>query len=408
MIMITNSYQSLPANIFHIHRVLQYLIGSLLILSSWHHYDAKISILAVLIVMILYQSLALLLNTKLNLSISGKITVLIVFIDGIITGLLIHFCGHYHHLSIGIGGLFLFVYVRAFSIITFAAIAGVSGAIFITTIFPLPLHYISHSNEIILLNMLGIFFVVFCFERGCHEKILNEKLELQFNVNTTLKLHIHSLSKYLSPRLSQSIIAGNHVQVDAIDKPLTVFFSDIEGFSQLSEQLNPEKLSWLVNSYLSEMSEIVFRFGGTLDKMIGDSIMVFFGDPNTRGRQRDAIACVCMAIAMRESMRRLKTRWENDGIKNPPSIRMGINSGECRVGNFGTESILDYTVLGNTVNLANHLESTADADEILITEDTYKLVKSTVECTEKKLAGYQWLSKTLTLYSVQKVSNQDR
>ena len=156
--------------------------------------------------------------------------------------------------------------------------------------------------------MLGIFFVVFCFVRSCHEKILNEKLELQFNVNTTLKLHIHSLSKYLSPRLSQSIIAGNHVQVDAIDKPLTVFFSDIQGFCQLSERLNPEKLSWLVNSYLSEMSEIVFRFGGTLDKMIGDSIMVFFGDPNTRGRQRDAIACVCMAIAMRESMRRLKTR----------------------------------------------------------------------------------------------------
>ena len=131
--------------------------------------------------MILYQSLALLLNTKLNLSISGKITVLIVFIDGIITGLLIHFCGHHHHLSIGIGGLFLFVYVRAFSIITFAAITGVAGAIFITTIFPLPLHYIPHSNEVILLNMLGIFFLVFCFVRGCHEKFLNESIRSIIN-----------------------------------------------------------------------------------------------------------------------------------------------------------------------------------------------------------------------------------
>jgi class 3 adenylate cyclase len=172
--------------------------------------------------------------------------------------------------------------------------------------------------------------------------------------------------------------------------------------------LNPEKLSWLINSYLSEMSEIVFRFGGTLDKMIGDSIMVFFGDPDTRGRQRDAIACVCMAIAMRVSMRRLKTRWEKDGIKNPPSIRVGINSGDCRVGNFGTESLLDYTVVGSTVNLASHLESTAEADEILITEHTYKLVKNKVECTEKTLVNHMWLSKPLKLYSVQQIDKQNR
>lgn len=108
----------------------------------------------------------------------------------------------------------------------------------------------------------------------------------------------------------------------------------MQGFSQLSEQLDSDKLSWVVNSFLSEMTDIVYRFGGTLDKMIGDSIMVFFGDPNSRGKQNDAIACVCMAIAMREAMSRLKIKWQKEAINNPPNVRMAINTGHSRVGKF--------------------------------------------------------------------------
>jgi class 3 adenylate cyclase len=85
------------------------------------------------------------------------------------------------------------------------------------------------------------------------------------------------------------------------------------------------------------MSEIAFRFGGTVDKVIGDSIMVFFGDPESRGVQSDAVRCVSMAIAMRKAMQELQLRWQAEGIEQPTGLRMGINSGVCKVGNFGTE-----------------------------------------------------------------------
>ena len=134
--------------------------------------------------------------------------------------------------------------------------------------------------------------------------------------------------------------------------------------------------------------------------------MVFFGDPRSRGRQRDAIACVGMALAMKVAMQDLKARWLLADIDNPPSLRMGINSGKCRVGNFGTEAKLDYTVVGSTVNLASHLESIAEPNEILISEDTYNYVKSHVRCCPKKIANPQWLSNTLNLYTVQNITDK--
>lgn len=403
--MITNSFNSLPTSLVHLHRMLQFIMWSVLILSSWHQHSSQLLGLVILIFMILYQSCALLLNAKITLASNHKITLLIAFTDGIITGLLIKLCGLQYSLTVGIIGLFLLVYVETLSFLTLAAILGVVSTIVTANLSSFPSFDVTKSIEIILLILMTVFCLVFCLFRGYQGKALNKKLESQFKANTTLKLHVYNLSKYLSPRLSKSIIAGDHVHLDAMDKSLTVFFSDMQGYSQLSELLNPEELAWLVNSYLSEMSEIVFKFGGTLDKVIGDSIMVFFGDPNSRGKKNDAIACVFMAIAMREAMERLKTKWKNTGIENPPSIRMGINTGDCRVGNFGNESKLDYTAVGNSVNLASHLESIAQPDEILISETTYNLVKSQVKCIERRSTKFQWLSKDLRLFSAHKIPN---
>ena len=401
--MITNSFYLFPTSIFHLHRILQYLIGLVLIVSTWHHHTAQLSVIAIYIAMNLHQSLVLFFNLKKSITPNRKITLTIVFIDGIVTGLLIQCLGIYHALSIGLGGLFLLVYFKTFSLITYTGIIGVVVAIFTANQTHIPSCNLETSTEILLLVMMSVFLVAFCIIRGHQDKTLNEKLALQFEANKSLKVHVNSLSKYLSPKLSKSIIANNNTHVDATDKPLTLFFSDMQGFSRLSEQLEPEKLSWVVNTFLSEMTDIALSFDGTLDKMIGDSIMIFFGDPSSFGKKNDAVACVSMAIAMREAMKSLTAKWQKAGINNPPKIRMGINTGSCRVGNFGTQRMLNYTVVGTTVNLASYLESIAQPNEILISEATYNLVRNQIHCTQKKLMNHRWLSRELRAYSVEKM-----
>ena len=171
-----------------------------------------------------------------------------------------------------------------------------------------------------------------------------------------------NLTKYLSPQVWHSIFAGRKsATIESQRKKLTVFFSDIKGFTQLSEELEPEALTDILNQYLTEMSKIALKHGGTIDKFVGDSIMIFFGDPKTRGPKKDALAAVSMAIAMRRHMKVLRQQWQTQGIESPLQIRMGINTGYCTVGNFGAENRMDYTLIGKEVNLASRLESLAEA-----------------------------------------------
>ena len=217
--------------------------------------------------------------------------------------------------------------------------------------------------------------------------------------NEWLTLRTFRLSKYLSPALRKAILTGKDVRAETQEKTLTIFFSDMEGFTKLAEELDPEQLTDLLNTYLTEMSEIAFRFGGTIDKVIGDSIMVFFGDPESRGIKSDVITCVSMAIAMKRAMQELQVRWRADGIENPPALRMGINSGVCKVGNFGTDIRLDYTLLGRAVNLASRLESSAESNEILISKDTYQLIKDAVHCIDKGQIPIKGFAEAVDVYS---------
>ncbi len=193
----------------------------------------------------------------------------------------------------------------------------------------------------------------------------------------------NQLAKYLSPQVYESIFTGKQeVKLTSRRKKLTVFFSDIVGFTETADKLESEDLTKLLNHYLTEMSQIALKYGATIDKYVGDAIVIFFGDPETRGVKEDALACVKMAIAMRKRMLELASIWRDSGIEKPLQVRIGINTGYCTVGNFGSEDRMDYTIIGGGVNLASRLETAATPGGILISYETYAHVKDQIECEE--------------------------
>jgi PAS domain S-box-containing protein len=209
------------------------------------------------------------------------------------------------------------------------------------------------------------------------------------------------LAKYLSPQVYESIFTGrSEVKVASRRKKLTIFFSDLEGFTETTERLESEDLTQLLNHYLTEMSKIALQYGGTIDKYVGDAILIFFGDPETQGVKADATACVRMAIAMRERMRELDSVWRASGLEKPPRCRTGINTGFCTVGNFGSEDRMDYTIIGGGVNLACRLEQMAPPGEILISYETFAHVKDKICCEERGHINVKGISRPVATYQV--------
>ncbi len=209
------------------------------------------------------------------------------------------------------------------------------------------------------------------------------------------------LAKYLSPQVYESIFSGRQeVKLASRRKKLTVFFSDIAGFTETADRLESEELTQLLNHYLTEMSRIALDHGATIDKYVGDAIVIFFGDPESQGVKEDALACVKMAIAMRDRMRDLQAIWRDAGIEKPLKCRIGINTGFCTVGNFGSEDRMDYTIIGGGVNLASRLESAATPGEILISYETYALVKDEIDCEERGEITVKGIAYPVATYEV--------
>ena len=217
------------------------------------------------------------------------------------------------------------------------------------------------------------------------EQLLDQKLKDQEIIeekSQKLENIANRLAKYLSPQVYKSIFADEVTSsAEHNRKNLTVFFSDIERFTDLSDTLEPEKLAGVINSYLSEMTTIAIECGGTIDKFIGDAVMVFLGDPETDGEEQDALNCIEMALRMKARVEELKQHWTKMGVKNGLNVRMGIATGFCTVGNFGSNQRLDYTALGSPVNLSARLQGLAPSNEILISENTYELISRRVEAS---------------------------
>jgi len=179
-----------------------------------------------------------------------------------------------------------------------------------------------------------------------------------------------TFGRYVSPQILEHILAHpESVQLGGERRDLTILFSDIRGFTTISEASEPEAVVEMLNEYLTRMVEILLEHGGTLDKFIGDAVMGFWNAPAADAdHPRHAVEC---AIAMIEETARLRSRWEADG-KPALRIGIGINTGEAVVGNIGAEKVFGYTVIGDAVNLASRLEGKNKdyGTEIIVSEFT--------------------------------------
>jgi class 3 adenylate cyclase len=237
-------------------------------------------------------------------------------------------------------------------------------------------------------------------EKAAERELLEAKQRTE-EVNRTLQALSAKLSKYLSPQIYRSIFSGDQpVEIASKRKKLTVFFSDIAAFTETTDNLESEDLTDVLNHYLTEMSAIALQHGATIDKYIGDAMLLFFGDPDSKGVKEDARACVLMAIAMQRRMRDLDHEWRARGLERPFRIRMGISTGFCTVGNFGSPDRMDYTIIGNEVNLAARLEAVAEPGSILLAHETNALVRDIVLTEEQPPITVKGFQRPISTYKI--------
>ncbi len=226
-------------------------------------------------------------------------------------------------------------------------------------------------------------------------------LELE-RTNAFLAAVAKKIAKYLPPQLLRGIFSGQKdVLVATERKKLTIFFSDVVDFTATTERLQPEELTALLNEYLTEMASIAAAHGGTVNKFVGDSILVFFGDPESRGVVEDAAACLAMAFDMQRRLAELNGKWRSRGIEEPFRARMGITTGFCNVGNFGSDDRMDYTIIGAEVNLAARLQSIAQAGGIVLSYETFVLVRDRVRARSLEPITLKGISHPVVPYAVE-------
>ncbi len=254
-------------------------------------------------------------------------------------------------------------------------------------------------------GLVGVGFSAVQWRQARAFRQMNEELE---ETNSFLASVSFKISKYLSPQVYKSIFSGERDAVISTErKRLTIFFSDIKDFTVTTERLQPETLTELLNEYFTEMTDIAHAHGATVDKFIGDAILAFFGDPETKGTAEDARACLNMAAAMQKRIGELSLDWRRRGIEQPFEVRMGINTGYCNVGNFGSTDRMDYTIIGAEANLAARLQSIAKPGGIVLSYETYALVENMVKAHTLDPITLKGISREVVPYAVDQVLGTD-
>lgn len=232
-----------------------------------------------------------------------------------------------------------------------------------------------------------------------HERMVAEEKfrKEQEKVQKAYKL----VSKYVPAQIAETIFHG---QVDLVwehhRRKLTLFFSDIKNFTQITDSLEPEDMGNLLNDYLTEMNVIISKYGGTLAQLIGDGLYVIFGAPQKTNDIDHALRCLNMAIDMQVRMKELNRKWFNSGIDENLKIRCGINTGMATVGGYGSPERKEFTAMGMQVNLAARLESACRPGRILISHTTWALVRDEFSYTPLGQIEVKGYHRPITVYEI--------
>jgi adenylate cyclase len=207
-----------------------------------------------------------------------------------------------------------------------------------------------------------------------------------------------NFERYFAPNIAAEIAQQDAVVPLGGDRrPITILFSDIRGFTSIAESMAPDAIAQLLTEYFSEMVEIIFEHGGTLDKFVGDAIMALWGAPIAHADDPDR--ALQAAVAMQHGIRRLNERWVSAG-RPEIGVGIGINYGEVFAGNIGSHRRLEYTVIGDAVNVANRLCSEAGPGEILVSEALCQMVKDRAEYEYLHEMALRGRTRTVQVYRV--------
>ena len=271
--------------------------------------------------------------------------------------------------------------IISFSLSYLSTVKGLFVTVFVTSVF-IFVNQMLFNNGYVLYFSTPIIMVIFIF--------INISIYNHFVRDVDKKLVEQALSSYVSPGVLSRIISNpERLNTFVLTKEISILFSDIKGYTTLSNSLPPNEIMNLLKEYLNVMTTIILQYDGTIDKIMGDGIMAFFGDPADYDDY--AVRAVRTAVDMQKALLELVKKWEKEGKKGI-EIRVGIATGEVFVGNIGSKKHLEYTAIGTAVNLASRLESNGPPGGILICKDTYKEVKDLFNCeifNGLKLKGYK-------------------
>lgn len=274
--------------------------------------------------------------------------------------------------------------------VTVTIVSGFALAYFIAALFA------ARSNwmipllpvlELCLISMIGMLWLQVSRSRNAHDRTLR------------------ALSKYVSPAVAHRALREESFATEPTERrEITIFFSDIRGFTVWSDRKEPEEITSVLNDYLKAMTEIVAKHGGTLDKFVGDCVMVLFNAPeNMEDHSERALK---MAWDMQKKIAALSESWKAKG-SDPIGVGMGIHTGFATVGNFGSDLYSDYTAIGNSVNIASRLESVSKSGQILISNTAKKRTEGIAETVFVEKKALKGIKEPVDVYEVINVSTKE-